>query len=127
MTIKRPYFFVLYPIVIGGIAFIYKHFNPLESSLFPRCPIKTITGLDCPGCGIQRATHHLLNGEFQLALVQNPLLFILTPYLLLGFYLQLVPQPNETEIKLRKILYSQKAIIILGIVTLLYTIIRNIQ
>ncbi|WP_317164269.1 DUF2752 domain-containing protein [Sphingobacterium luzhongxinii] len=127
MTIKRSHFFILYPVIIGGIGLIYKYFNPLESVFFPRCPTKTITGLDCPGCGMQRAAHHLLNGEIQLAFIQNPLLFALTPYILLGFYLQLVPQPTETEFKLRRVLYSQKAIIILGVITLIYTIIRNIH
>lgn len=126
MTIKRAHFFIIYPVITGSIALIYKYFNPLESVFFPSCPIKTITGVDCPGCGTQRAAHHLLNGEFQLAFAQNSLLFILVPYLLLGFYLQLVPQPTETEFKLRSVLYSQKAIIILGIVALMYTIIRNI-
>lgn len=121
----RQRFFLYFPLVLGIIALLYRTFNPLEHALFPNCPIKTITGLDCPGCGAQRAAHYLLNGEIQLALVQNSFVFIIAPYLLLGFYLQLVPEPKTWETRLKKTLYNQKAIIGLGIIALIYTILKN--
>lgn len=40
------------------------------------CPFKAWTGLDCPGCGVTRATHELLNGHVVAALDLN-LLFVL--------------------------------------------------
>ena len=30
---------------------------------FPKCPLKMLTGYDCPGCGSQRAIHALLTGR----------------------------------------------------------------
>lgn len=123
---KRQRFFIFYSLTLGSIVLLYKYFNPLEHALLPKCPIKMITGLDCPGCGGQRAAHHLLNGELQLSFTQNPLLFIFTPYLLLGFYIQLIPQPTTKELQLKRIFYSQKAMTILGIISLLYAASRNI-
>lgn len=42
-----------------------------------------LTGLECPGCGAQRAIHSLLNGDFVSALHFNVLTVIAIPYLLL--------------------------------------------
>jgi hypothetical protein len=38
---------------------------------FPPCPFETLTGLWCPGCGLTRATHHLLRGDLATALRYN--------------------------------------------------------
>ena len=40
-------------------------------SRFPGCPFHAVTGLWCPGCGLTRATHHLLNGHPLAALGSN--------------------------------------------------------
>ncbi len=98
----------------------------MDYAAFPQCPIKHFTGLDCPGCGSQRAIHYLLNGQFGKSFYQNPLLFFLTPYLLLGFYLELIPNPKHSELKLRKTLYGYKAIQILFIILVAFTLWRNI-
>lgn len=42
---------------------IYGAFDPGVARWFPRCVIKELTGLDCPGCGSQRAIHALLTGH----------------------------------------------------------------
>lgn len=123
---KRTQFLLIFPTAFAVLLLLYKYLSPAENAFFPKCPVKTLTGLDCPGCGGQRAAHHLLNGELYLAFIQNPLLFILAPYLLLGFYLQLVPQPKPAELRLRRILYGQKAIVILGIITAIFTVVRNL-
>lgn len=57
----------------------------LELHLLP-CPIKMLTGLECPGCGIQRAFTALLRGDlaesFRLFPALLPLLFTLILLLL---------------------------------------------
>lgn len=36
------------------------------------CPMKASTGIDCPGCGMQRAIIKLLEGDLQGSLQMNP-------------------------------------------------------
>jgi len=39
-------------------------FNWLQNHLIP-CPFKALSGLECPGCGFQRAFLFLIQGEFK--------------------------------------------------------------
>lgn len=52
-------------------------FPPSAYTFYPRCVFFMLTGLQCPGCGITRASHHLLHGRFEEAFALNPLLFVL--------------------------------------------------
>ena len=47
----------------GGIVVlaVLGMFDPSKFSFFPRCPFLLLTGLQCPGCGTQRALHQLLH------------------------------------------------------------------
>lgn len=62
------------------VGFIYYVNNPTDSVWFPKCPFKLLTGLSCPGCGIQRAVHALLNGRYYDALSYNYFFVISIPY-----------------------------------------------
>ena len=44
------------------------------NSLVPPCPFHALTGWWCPGCGMTRATHHVLHGDIVGALRFNLLL-----------------------------------------------------
>ena len=46
----------------------------------PTCPLKALTGLDCPFCGGLRGTHELLTGHVGAAFDQN----LLLPLFLVG-------------------------------------------
>jgi len=56
-------------------------FDPHQSTLFPPCPFKALTGWVCPGCGSTRAMHCLLHGQVLQALERNPLMVISLPIL----------------------------------------------
>lgn len=63
----------------------------LEKHLLP-CTVKSLTGIDCPGCGMQRAAVDLLRGDVVGSLAHNaslvPLLITLlycSAHLLFGF------------------------------------------
>ncbi|MBE7178600.1 MAG: DUF2752 domain-containing protein [Mucilaginibacter polytrichastri] len=71
---------------------IYFFADPALSGFFPKCPFHSLTGLDCPGCGSQRAVHELLHGRLLLAADYNLLLVISLPLLLTYFLAQLFPR-----------------------------------
>ena len=61
-------------------------FPPSEYPFYPRCPLHTMTGLHCPGCGSLRALHSLLHGHIAAAFHFNALLILSLPFLAcLGF------------------------------------------
>lgn len=60
-----------------GIADPHRH-----DSLYPPCPFKLLTGLNCPACGGLRMTHDLLHGNLSAAVVDNVFLLITIPTLL---------------------------------------------
>ena len=47
------------------------------------CIWKKTLGVECPGCGLTRATQHFLHGEWEVALDYNPLVVVVVP--ILGF------------------------------------------
>jgi hypothetical protein len=48
-------------------------FERIEQFLLP-CPFKAVTGIDCPGCGLQRSFIELLRGHFAESLLFYPAL-----------------------------------------------------
>ncbi len=72
-------------VVIAAIA-VYKIFDPMESSIFPKCVFYSVTGLKCPGCGTQRALHAMLTGDLAAAWHYNAFWVVMLPViaLLLG-------------------------------------------
>ena len=85
---RRRVGLILIVILLAGIAVVYKYLDPSVVPIFPRCPFRLLTGYLCPGCGSQRAIHHLLNLDLPGAWRMNPLLVIALPYLLLGLILK---------------------------------------
>ncbi len=50
------------------------YFNPTTAGIFPSCPFHTLTGMNCPGCGLTRGFHALFQGDVLGALHYNALL-----------------------------------------------------
>ena len=71
------------------ICFIFYFLDPLECPLFPKCPFLVLTGLECPGCGTQRALHSLLHLHIIDALRYNALLIFSLPYIALLLYAEM--------------------------------------
>jgi hypothetical protein len=61
--------------------------NPSSVVFLPRCPLYTVTGIYCPGCGATRAVHELLRGHWLVALRLNALFTLSLPCLaMFGLY-----------------------------------------
>ena len=81
--------------ILGGIVLYY--INPTQYWFMPKCPFKLITGLNCPGCGIQRAIHALLHGRFTEAIKYNYFLIYSLPYATLFVVEWMMPRNNIRE------------------------------
>jgi hypothetical protein len=73
-------------VLVGGLTYIGLGDPHNPNFLFPACPFKALTGLDCPGCGGLRMVHDVLHGDFAAAVVDNVFLLVGLP-LLLGWIL----------------------------------------
>jgi hypothetical protein len=71
-------------LTVAGCAYIAL-VDPNRSTLFPQCPLRAMTGLDCPGCGMTRAVHALTGGDVVRALDHNLLLVVVLPLLLWAY------------------------------------------
>jgi hypothetical protein len=108
--------------IAGGAVFFL--FNPSQYGFYPRCWLHVTTGLECPGCGTQRALYHLLHGHLAAALRCNALFVLGLPaftfasarFLARWMATDAMPSVN---ISLRWIKLGAGAII-------LFTILRNI-
>jgi len=67
-------------------AFVVSRFNPTKAGFFPVCPLYSVTGILCPGCGLTRGFHALFQGDVLTALHFNALLPV---YLFFFLYLLL--------------------------------------
>jgi hypothetical protein len=63
---------------LGYIGLVDPH---QPDSIFPICPFRLLTGLNCPGCGALRMTHDVLHGDFAAAINDNVLLLVGVPLL----------------------------------------------
>ena len=62
--------------------FIYGSFDPAQAEFFPQCVFHSLTGLQCPGCGSQRAFHQLLHFNLGAAFRYNAFMVLCIPLLL---------------------------------------------
>ena len=76
-------------IIIIGYYAIYGQTANGDWNVNSPCNIKSLTGLECPGCGGQRSLHFLLHGHILTALRYNLFLVVSLPFLMI-FYIRFV-------------------------------------
>ena len=109
-------------ILILGAAYFF--FNPAENPFFPSCPFKSATGLDCPGCGSQRAIHELLHLNFKSAFIHNPLIVVAIPVSFLYLIFSIDAVKNKFP-KRYRLLFNRISFYIFAVIVLLFFIFRN--
>ena len=61
-------------LALAAGASLVAYFNPTTAGFFPVCPLYSLTGIHCPGCGLTRGFHALFHGDVLTALRCNALL-----------------------------------------------------
>jgi hypothetical protein len=123
MTRPIKYITVTVAIVAAvAVIYYYSRFDPVLSLSF-RCPIKSLTGYDCPGCGSQRALHAVLCGDFRSAWSLNPLMFFAAP--LAAVYIVVESYPARFA-RLHRLLVRPIVVAFVLIAIIAWTVLRNI-
>ncbi len=132
MSLKRILLGAMVALAIIALSFfvyLYWKVSPSETELFPKCPTLMYLGFECPGCGSQRAIHHLLNGEMLEAMRMNFLLVLSIPYILVWGYFKVyfyrVSEPSKDMLKWRKRLFSTRAIGFILWLIVIFCVARN--
>lgn len=68
--------FLLLPLILPFLPADFFDYGP------PLCPSRVLLDTECPGCGLTRATQHLIHFEWETALDYNPLVVVTTPFLI---------------------------------------------
>ena len=121
MKIKPLLFVAIILIAVAGLALG----NPHSDSWIVKCPLHTLTGLQCPLCGAQRMVHELLHGNIQEAWMLNPGLFLFTPYFLLLFAGIIWPK-LQLDNRLVRFAYLDATIFAVIGLLIVWGIIRNV-
>lgn len=109
-------------IFVGVMLYV---FNPTKYWFWPKCPIKLLTGLSCPACGIQRFVHDIANGHLAAAISYNYYLIYALPYAAIIAGIYIMPQSTTKE-RLTDIFQSKAAIWLYVISFCIWFVIRNI-
>lgn len=121
---KRTVAIILLVLGLAGLFFIYM-VQPGGDNIYPKCPTRYFSGLNCPGCGTLRAAHSLLHLRFKEALKFNFLLVVLSPLLIYGIVVYLVDAFFSK--KLPDIFGNKVFLWILAGLLVAFTILRNIS
>lgn len=102
--------------------------DPNDPGHYPICPLKLLTGIDCPACGGLRATHAVIHGDLVTAADHNLLVTILLPVAVLAWAWTLWQRWRGDTARLPRGSSRGRSALIAGaiILVVLFTILRNV-
>lgn len=98
--------------------------DPSATGTYPGCVFRSVTGLWCPGCGLTRAAHHVLNGDIGRAFGYNALVLPVGVLLTITWIVWLMGVGGHRPAWAHRA--ALPAWIVLAIVAVTFTIVRNI-
>jgi hypothetical protein len=92
---------------IVPILLVYvKYVDPSKpTSVMPKCLVKTITGLDCPGCVGLRCTHAILNLQIKQAIDYNAFICSVIPILIVYYVFKQIYRNNKVLVTKERYLH----------------------
>jgi len=109
--------------LLAGAAYVAAG-DPSTGGVFLPCPFRTLTGWWCPGCGLTRATHHLLRGDVTQALRYHALVIVILTALAFGWLAWMWSASGRS---IRPILRVPVRVhVALGAVLVAFAIVRNL-
>lgn len=119
-------FAVVFPLFLG-IAYYFFFSNDGGTTYGGGpCWIYSLTTLDCPGCGGQRAVYHMLHGNFMTALRFNVLFCLGLPIGLCYYYYFIRVYILKQDQYLDKFIFKSSIAWGVLISVIVFTILRNI-
>lgn len=122
---KKKTAYVLGVAVIVIALALYYWFNPAESAYAPKCIFHSLTGLSCPGCGMQRFLHAFIHGRIIEAFSYNYLLIVFIPYIIL-YGINRFLLKGKIQERMENILEGRALTLTMVIITPTWFIVRNI-
>lgn len=107
------------------VALFYFSANPSRVNFFLQCPLYTTTGIYCPGCGSQRATHDLLHLDF-IGVMQHNALY-LSALLFLGYHGIIIIANKFFGKTWKSLLNHPRTPLIVLIIIILFWVLRNLS
>ena len=83
MTKKRLYLYIILSTAAGYAWVLWSIHNYTKHSSITPCLFKNVTGIACPSCGATRSLLEITKGDLYIALMINPLGFVIAAILLI--------------------------------------------
>ncbi|MGV0994012.1 MAG: DUF2752 domain-containing protein [Mycobacterium sp.] len=104
-------------LALGALGYIGLVDPHRPGALFPACPFKVLTGLNCPACGGLRMTHDLLHGDLAAAVVDNVFLLVGLPMLAVWWLWR--RRRGESA-------FTPTVLVLIAVAAVVWTVVRNL-
>lgn len=111
----------IFIIAAGAILLLYFLVEPKNGNM-PKCFFHELTGLYCPGCGVQRSFHALLHGNFLTAISYNLLFILLLPLIIYFIFVFVTGKKHSAG----SFIYKASFSLAVAIVVVSFWVLRNI-
>jgi len=108
-------------IAAGATLLLYFFIEPKNGNL-PKCFFHELTGFYCPGCGVQRSFHALLNGHILTAIDYNLLFILFLPMIIYFILVFVLGKKHSSSSFIYKPFFSMMIVIVI----ISFWIFRNI-